>query len=618
MSQASTAPQLPAAQEQAPSVPVWQDFKLKRHPLLQEDITPFNFQDYSIYRAITKPAFCLGLATGTGKTFCSYAGYFFYRMKYPNTKLLVVTTKSAVIQFTEEREKFFNVPTFKSYAVGTKMKKMYKMSGKKYADCRKQAYQAFATPVGDFGSADSLVMNYSVFRSDFKELYLHLKRMEEQGIHLFVVFDEAAKFKNMDSQTYKCVERTSAIAMRKIAATATLTKGKLEEAYAIMRGIGVHLYPSLDMFMDAHCITFCPPGAPAYAAKIVGYKNTTEFVKRLQEFSVILTKKDVAPFLPKFTSTISYVEHSEDQRDLIRSVYSGILDIKRFTYEANGGVPDFDDENINLDMQVNTDMPKLSKDKNVEDSGLGDLQKTDRLTEVGFIKRALMDIRNVTNKNLDDFTRMSPKTELLIEALCEEYMGEKIVLYTPSKRYLKIVAQTIRQNKNVPDYYRNVLEIQGEIGEIERNENKKLFSESPDHNIMILNDAGLEALNLQASGTLIVLSLPRSAGDLVQLAGRISRIGSTQSALSLRYVLTEDSQDEDDYASIQSQLLVMYFAQNNQESEEGLMDWKFLQKMYGLKGRGSSITEEEKNELLSKADRQLLLASRERRASSYI
>lgn len=619
MSQELTA-QPSANDAQEKKAPIWQTFKLKRHPALAEEITAFNFQDYSIYRAITSPAFCLGLATGTGKTFCSYAAYFYYRSKFPNTKLLVITTKSAVIQFAEEREKFFNVPGFKSYAVGAKMKKMYQMTGKKYADCRKQAYEQFSTPMGGFGSADSLVMNYSVFRTDFAELYKHLKKMEAEGTHLFVIYDEAAKFKNMDSQTFKCVERTSALAMRKIAATATLTKGKLEEAYAIMRGIGVSLYPSLDIFMDAHCITFQPPGAPSYAVKIVGYKNTSEFVRRLKDFSVILTKADVAPFLPKFTSTISYVEHSAEQRDLIRSVYSGILDIRRFSAEANGSLPDWDDDNINLDVEVNTDLTKLPSKakKEEEENPLSGLQKIDRLTEVGFIKRALMDIRNVTNKDLSDVKSLSPKTEMLIDALCDEYTNEKIVLYTPSKRYLKLVAESIRKNKHVPDFYKNVLEIQGEVGEIERNENKKLFSESPDHNIIILNDAGLEALNLQASGTLIVLSLPRSAGDLVQLAGRVSRIGSAQSALSIRYILTEDSQDEDDYAAIQSQLLVMYFAQNCQESEEGLMDWKFLRKMYGLQGKSASVTEEEKDEILSRADRQLLLASRERRASSYI
>ena len=97
------------------------------------------------------------------------------------------------------------------------------------------------------------------------------------------------------------------------------------------------------------------------------------------------------------------------------------------------------------------------------------------------------------------------------------------MIYTQSRLYLDVLANTIRKDPDTPDFYKNVLEIHGGVTGFQREENRKLFYTSPHHNIMILNDAGLEALNLQASNTLLVTTLPRTAGDLVQLAGRISQ-----------------------------------------------------------------------------------------------
>ena len=614
-----TLPTIPVAQEPqaAPNpvaeavavanAPVWTTFKFKRHPALREGIELLNFQNYAIYRAIIAGQFVFGLATGTGKTVCSYGAYFYYKMKFPNCKLLIVTTKSAVLQFNEEREKFFDLPEYQSRAVGPRMKKMYKMSGKTYADCRKQVYEQFAQPSGSFGSIDCLVMNYSVFRSDWSNLVKYLTKLKKAGIHLFSILDEATKFKNMGTETYRCVHALSKYSDRMVAATATMTKGKLEEVYAIFKAIGISLYATKEQFMDMHCITFVPPGGNAWQAKVVGYKNTTQFVELIKPASIVLTKKDVAPYLPTFTQTKSWVEHSEEQFNLLRDIYSGYINFKQFKAAL-------EDDDTNPLAYID----KAEENKSNDESVVGeDYKMIDRLTEIGFVKRVLMDVRTVTQQNLNDYKQMSPKTEAVIEALCDEYTDEKIVIYSQSKRYLNLLANTIRTNPDVPEFYKKVLEIHGGVSDYDRNENKKKFSDSKDHNILILNDAGLEALNLQASGTLLVMTLPRSAGDLVQLAGRISRIGSTQSSLSIRYFMTEDSQDIDDYAALQSQLLVMYFANNSQESEEGLIDFEFLQKMYGVRGRGGLKESIEKDEMIKKAGVQLILASREKRSHFY-
>lgn len=604
------AAEKPVHQMDKSTAPIWQTFQLKRLPAFREDKELFNFQQYAVYRAITTPRFIYGLATGTGKTVCSYSAYFYYRLKFPNTKLIILTNKSAVLQFHGEIENFFDVPDFKAMAIGPKMKQIFRMSGKTYADCRKQAYDGFSLPVGTVGSVDCLILNYSVFRSDYRKLLKkYIEKLKKNGCHLMLVADEATKFKNLSSDTFHCVSNLASYTERSIAATATITKGKLEEIYAVMKGIGIQIYPTKEAFLDAHCITFTPPGGNRFQPQVVGYKNVAKFVEMMKPYSIVLRKQDVAPFLPKFTSSIDWIEHSEEQFNLIREIYSGYVNLAAL----RGEDPDLAEKPLEAHLPT----PEMKEGEEEAQSLMdGDFKMIDKITETGYIKRILLDTRTVTQEGLHDYQHMSPKTQAIIESLQDDYVGEKLVIYTHSKIYLKLLAETIRRCKDVPDYYKNVLEIHGEVGDFEREANRQKFYNDPNYNIMILNDAGLESLNLQAANILIVTTMPSSAGNLVQLAGRISRIGSTHSNLYIRYLLTENSQDADEYAIVQSQLLVMFHAQG--ESEEGLIDWNFLQHQYGAKNRNGARDAVEQDELLQMSSARLMLAKREKRAKDYV
>ena len=606
-SQVPATPSTPP--EAAKAQPIWATFELKRIPFMREDTSMYPFQMYSVYRALTTSRFLFGLATGTGKTICSYAAFFYYRVKFPNTKLIILTNKSAVLQYYAEQDKFFDVPGYKAVAINPKMKRLHNMSGKTYADCRKQAYDGFAQPTGGMGSVDCLIFNYSVFMRDWKTFGKYVANAKKNGEHIFLIADEATKFQNMQSETHRCVASLARMCERAVAATATVTKGKLEQVYSIFKAIGVQLYQTKEQFMDQHCITFVPPGGNRFAPQIAGYKNLPQFVELIKPYSIVLRKQDVAPFLPKFTASFTYPEHSEAQYELIKNIYTGFLNLATLrdidAETAGGKTPEML-------------LTEQQKQEEAADTVMGgDFKVIQKLTEHGFIKRGLLDPRLVSRENLQNYSKefRSPKTQEIIDALAEQYTDEKIVIYTNSRVYLQLLAESIRRAPEVPEFYRKVLEIRGGIDDVTREESRLKFYNSKDHNLMILNDAGIEALNLQASNTMLVTTMPRSAGDLVQLAGRISRIGSTHTGLSIRYLLTENSQDMDEYAAIQTQLLVMYFAQG--ESEEGLLDWGFLQKYYGVKKNGLKEALD-KDELLQKTGTQLMLAKREARAKDYI
>ena len=77
----------------------WNDFALIPIPSLKEGMSLFDFQFWSVDQALQKSTYILGLPTGCGKTLCSLACFFYYRMVFPNTKLIIVTNNSSLFQF---------------------------------------------------------------------------------------------------------------------------------------------------------------------------------------------------------------------------------------------------------------------------------------------------------------------------------------------------------------------------------------------------------------------------------------------------------------------------------------------------------------------------------------
>lgn len=585
--------------------PVWADFKLKPLEILRENITPYSFQQFAVYKSLMQNRFVFGLATGLGKTLCSYLTYHYFRTKFPNTRMIIVTTKSALLQFQSEHSKFFD---FENRIVAIH-EDMPRFGAKTYANARKNAYEFFASP-HDLHKIDVLVINYAVFRLDHAQILKSVQNLNEQQIPLFFIADEATAFKNISTKTHHAIASVAKRATKAVGLTATLTKGKLEEVYGIFKGLGVQITSNKEEFMDRYCITFAPPNRPHFKS-VVGYKNVAEFIDRVRPYCIVLRKADVAEYLPPYTIRRIYLEHEAEQFALIRDIYSGVVNPALFGTDDDaieGEATEVKPEATQVDpTQV------FGAEAAAETLDMGGVQIIQRLTEVGFIKRALMDPRLVLKKDLGKYERKSPKTEELIRLLTDEFTDEKIVVYTPSKQYLKLLLATVRRETDLPDYYRNPLEISGDISGALREEYKKTFQEKDTHRLIFLNDAGLEAINLQSASILVVTSLPRTGGDLVQLAGRLSRLGSTHKNLQIIYLLTKNSQDEDEYLIAQQQMQIMSLLLG--EAEVGLLDWDTLRAAEAARTPGEDDISPE--ELKTRSLARLLLHKRKKRASHY-
>lgn len=501
----------------------WEGFKLHRLPNMQKDKETLNFQDYTIYRALESDRYLIGLGTGLGKTLCSYCVYEYYKSEYPRTKLIIVTNNSAVFQFRNEYSKFFE-SEMNLVPIHSKVKGNYR----KY---RQKMYNDFES-----GDIDGLVLNYHILVNDLDYIKSIVNKMKKSGQHTFVILDEASSFKNQKTQRYKAVKFLSNNVDKIVALTATLIKGKLEEAYGIYSGLGIQLSKTKETFYKEFCVYWQHPKY-FYIKNITGYKNVDEFNRRIEPYTTIINKSEVSNVLPRFTRCMSKVSTDDIQNKLILNIYNGYLR----------------EEDVDIDD---------------EDSYIA------KITEQGHIRRALLDPTIVLKpEDIPDY-KTSPKTEELVRMLEDDFYNEKIVVYSQSKKYIKMLGKLIKKNKNIPDQYKNIGYIHGDIKTVDREEIKQKFQETDEINLILMTDAGTEAINLQSASVLIVMNIPSTAGDFVQLAGRLSRIGSKHQNLLVHFILADNSQDEDDYLIMQQQLGLMSNVMG--EQEQGLVDWDML------------------------------------------
>jgi hypothetical protein len=545
---------------------VWENFELIPLSNLKEGIKPYSFQQYSTYLSLSQDKFILGLQTGLGKTLCAYMSYYYYKTKYPKTKLLVVANKSALLQLEEQIYKFFNVQE-RTFAIHDTIELLKK---EKYKDARSRIISNWGEVEIDT-SLDILLVGYPIFRLDNEKILESILRIKKKNYRAFIIFDEANFFMNMSTQTFKAIQKVSRISNKILVLTATLSKGKLEQIYCVFKGMNIPLFTTKKTFLEDYCVVWQHPKI-WYLNKILGYKNIPDIIEKIKPYVIIFRKADVAKQLPKFTIKKTYLEHSKEQINFISDIYSGVINILDFMNETND----------------------IS-------------EKLIEVAETNFIKMTLLDERTVSQIDLQNYKIYSPKTEEIIRILEEDFVDEKVVIYTHSRRYLELIAKSIMKYKNIPDRYREVLMIHGGVNMVTREENKKKFFESENYNIMLINNAGIEAINLQAANNIIITTLPFTFGDLTQLAGRISRIDTKHSNLYLNFLLMENSQDEDEYKIIMQQGALIKNILG--EAEEGLVDYSVLV--------GGEDTEISREEYQNKSLQQLLLYGRKRRANFY-
>src|SRR5271166_209551 len=174
-----------------------------------------------------------------------------------------------------------------------------------------------------------------------------------------------------------------------------------------------------------------------------------------------------------------------------------------------------------------------------------------------------------------------------------DYRGEKVIVYTKYKTWIDRL-EWLTKNKHFTE--RKFLRITGNENEKQRNENKKLFQDpNSGYDLIVINAAGMEGINLQQAAHMILLDAPWSWGDLIQLVGRMVRMASPHSACTLHVMVARGTIDEYTIDTLKGKKGVFEKILGESHSAGILDDKDFLDMESGMEQAG---TDEEFRKLL--------------------
>lgn len=434
--------------------------------------------------------------------------------KDPEQKLVVICPSSAMYQWAGEVDKFCNGVTCQIVeSVNTRVRKGVTLTS---YDSREYQFKKFEDE-----KKNVLIFNYNTMVSDFhylKELFSKNKIM--------LVFDEATAFKNPKSITHKHALEIAKLPERVYGLSATIIKNNLIEAWALYNVIVPGLFASEMKFKKDYCLMekiqlWKGKGKRGKVVnKIKGYKNLEYFKKNIDKFFLGRKKIEITPELPEIQTMEISINLTPQQQALYEEAIAGFLDFDKFKREQS--------------------LFTLGEDSEMLEEEGQNIKYIDKLT-------ALIYCQQICNSpHLIGIDAPSAKEAEILRLLETELSGEKVVIYTRFKKMIDRLEKLIPEHCGI-----KVTKITGDVGNEQREINKKLFNTSEDVNVILINSAAKEAVNLQSSGFLIFFDLPFSYGDFLQIVGRIHRIGSTHEKIFLIYLMGKNTVDEKVYKTLE-------------------------------------------------------------------
>lgn len=446
------------------------DLKLKPCKLLKQTFTDFDgsekplkiryYQAQGILHLVACKRFLLGDDTGLGKTLQVISALCYVWDKAPDTKAIVLTTKSAAPQWEGE---------FAKFTTGVKAI-LCQGTAAQRAAARKEFEESTGPVV--------LIMGYRSAVQDFSD-------MQEWLGHI-VVYDEATAFKNPKTQVHQVCQHLANRASRVWALTATLIKNHLIEGYGIYRVVAPGLFPpNVLAFMHYYCIVEMR-SVPRSARKIpviLGYlpDKIQEFKDQIAPFYLGRPKHEVATELPVLTSRVIEVALTDPQGSKYHEALTGLLEVG----DARG-------------------------------AGNVEAKEVTKLTAITYCQQIC------NHLELLDCEGPSSKLTALMDLLTDgELEGEKVIIFTRFKGMVDILMREFKKAK-IP-----AVRITGDEDGQERRAAMKSFQDpSSDTRVVCITMAGSDAINLQAAKAIIFFDTPWSAGDFLQILGRMIRIGT--------------------------------------------------------------------------------------------
>ena len=317
-----------------------------------------------------------------------------------------------------------------------------------------------------------------------------------------LICDEATVFKSPDTRVHKVVQHLSQNASRCWGLTATLIKNNLMEGYGIYRVVVPDLFRMTKQgFMNNYCIVQMQMvGRGRKVPTIVGYRQSDieSFRDKIDPFYLGRPKHAVAKELPVLTT---------------RDIQVGLTDWQAQKYaEALAGFLEHGD------------------------GELRDFSETKQMTSLIYCQEI------VNHPGLIEYPDYpSEKLDALIDMVTDggDFEDDKVIVFTRFAKMVDIAVKAL-EKEGV-----KCARVTGGEDEKARKAAMDAFQDPKNPTrVIFITMAGGDAINLQAAKALIFYDTPWSAGDYLQILGRMIRIGSDHENVYAIHMVARNTIDE--------------------------------------------------------------------------
>lgn len=339
-----------------------------------------------------------------------------------------------------------------------------------------------------------LIQGYTSACNDFSRL--------QHWTGYVLICDEATVFKTPTTRVHKICRHLASQADRCWGLTATLIKNTLMEGYGIYRVVVPDLFRTTpNGFMNNYCIVQMQTVARGRRVPvIVGYRQTDidKFRAKIDPYYLGRPKHAVAKELPVLTTRDVTVGLTKWQQQKYLEALSGLLE--------HG------------------------------DGELRDFQETTQLTSLIYCQEianhpGLIEFHDYPSEKLDALENLVTEGGDLFD--------EKVIVFTRFKTMVDIAIPVLEKAKV------KCTRVTGDENEQQRREAMNAFQDpKSDTRVIFITMAGGDAINLQAAKAMVFYDTPWSAGDYIQILGRMIRIGSDHDRVYAIHLLARGTIDE--------------------------------------------------------------------------
>jgi len=453
-----------------------------------------TYQVQMIYHMLMMKNFICGDDTGLGKTLETIATLCYLWEKEPDLRPIVLTTTSAMRQWGGEIDKFTENVGWVIAEGGP--------------DEREEVYKDFFSEEWDTENPRVLILNYPRLRRDKRDFVKHM-----EGHRCVLIMDEATAVKSTKSKTHHSCKQVAEKCERVYGLTATLIKNNLVEGYGIFKVVNSEVFRTKTAFQNNYCVTRLQPiGGGRRVKVVVGHRrdHISLFKEKIDPYYLGRAKHEVAKELPLLTKKEITIPVTTDQWGYYNDALEGLLTLNMGTEEEEE-------------------------------------RETTKLTQLIYCQQIVNDLFLIGNEG------PSNKVDTLLSLLEEDFADEKVIVFSRFRQMIDRLAglledkgYTYAVEKDVMGDYvarkdaeKGYARVTGTETGNERDAGRVAFTETDNTNLIFLTMAGAEAMNLQQARVMIFFDLPWSAGDYLQLIGRMIRIGSPHQNVYAIHLISE-------------------------------------------------------------------------------